>query len=164
MLYKLKLFITASLLSYKIQLLTPIQHFELLPESTLQSAQSSLLASLTPEVTSLLSRVETHLDKLARREQALIAKCELQEGRLSSSRSSGGIAKAGRTRGRGDSEADRQGSREESVDRVGLEQGREALRLKQMRQKKERLSYAVERLTVQAQQRERQLRMSMAAQ
>ena len=45
-----------------------------------------------------------------------------------------------------------------------LEQGREQLRLKQMRQKKERLSYAVERLTLQAQQKERQLRMSMAAQ
>lgn len=32
-----------------------------------------------------------------------------------------------------------------------------------MRQKKERLSYAVERLTLQEQQRVRQLRMSMAA-
>jgi DASH complex subunit SPC19 len=40
----------------------------------------------------------------------------------------------------------------------------EALKMKQMRQKKERLSYAVERLTLQAQQRERQLRKSMAAQ
>lgn len=46
----------------------------------------------------------------------------------------------------------------------GVEQGREALRVKQMRRKKERLSYAVERLTLQAQQRERQLRMSVAAQ
>jgi len=110
--------------------------------------------------------VETHLDKLARREQALIAKCDLQEGRLSSSRNSSGIRKAGRSRGRGDSETERQGGREESAesDIVGVEQGREALRLKQMRQKKERLSYAVERLTLQAQQRERQLRMSMAAQ
>ena len=45
-----------------------------------------------------------------------------------------------------------------------LEHGRQQLRLKQMRQKKDRLSYAVERLTLQAQQRERQLRMSMAAQ
>ena len=40
--------------------------------------------------------------------------------------------------------------------------GREALRLKQMRARKERLEYAVERLVMQAQQRERQLRMSMA--
>ena len=35
-------------------------------------------------------------------------------------------------------------------------------RLKQLRGKKERLGYAVERLNLQAQQRERQLRMSVA--
>jgi DASH complex subunit SPC19 len=40
---------------------------------------------------------------------------------------------------------------------------RETLRLKQMKGKKERLGYAVERLVLQAQQRERQLRMSVAA-
>ena len=49
---------------------------------------------------------------------------------------------------------------------VGMsgEGSREALRLKQLRGKKERLSYAVERLVLQAQQKERQLRMSVAAQ
>lgn len=41
---------------------------------------------------------------------------------------------------------------------------REALRLKAVRAKKERLAYTVERLSLQAQQRERQLRMSVAAQ
>ena len=41
--------------------------------------------------------------------------------------------------------------------------GNEA-KLKQLSLKKERLSYAVERLTLQAQHRERQLRKSMAAQ
>ena len=41
---------------------------------------------------------------------------------------------------------------------------REALRLKQMRAKKERLEYAVERLALEARQRERQLRKSVAAQ
>ena len=39
----------------------------------------------------------------------------------------------------------------------------EELKHKQLRQKKERLSYAVDRLELQARQRERQLRMSMAA-
>lgn len=49
---------------------------------------------------------------------------------------------------------------------VGMrgEGSREALRLKQLRGKKERLKYAVDRLMLQAQQRERQLRMSVAAQ
>lgn len=37
------------------------------------------------------------------------------------------------------------------------------LRLKALRQKKERLGYAVERLGLQSQQRQRQLRMSVAA-
>ena len=39
----------------------------------------------------------------------------------------------------------------------------EEFKYKQLRQKKERLSYAVDRLELQARQRERQLRMSMAA-
>lgn len=38
-----------------------------------------------------------------------------------------------------------------------------ALRLKALRQKKERLGYAVERLTLQSQQRQRQLKISIAA-
>ena len=38
-----------------------------------------------------------------------------------------------------------------------------ALRLKALRSKKERLGYAVERLELQSQQRQRQLRMSVAA-
>ena len=36
------------------------------------------------------------------------------------------------------------------------------MKMKMLKQKKERLSFAVERLTLQAKQRERQLRMSMA--
>lgn len=127
------------------------QHFELLPEPTLHEAQSTLLASLTPEISSLLSRVEAHLDKLARREQALIARTELLEGRIGEGRASMGGSR---------------GSGVEDRSSVGMsgEGSREALRLKQLRGKKERLSYAVERLVLQAQQKERQLRMSVAAQ
>jgi DASH complex subunit SPC19 len=40
----------------------------------------------------------------------------------------------------------------------------EEMKMQQLRQKKERLSYAVSRLELQAGQRERQLRKSMAAQ
>ncbi|MCJ1474528.1 hypothetical protein MMC13_003186 [Lambiella insularis] len=149
------------------KVLQTTRHFELLPESQLQDAQSSLLASLTPELTSLLTRVEVHLDKLSRREQALIAKCELQEGRLSSSRTSGigrEDARAPLQHGKAGNVFRRHGDDGDDKDEEeGLEQGREQLRLKQMRQKKERLSYAVERLILQAQQKERQLRKSMAA-
>lgn len=131
-------------------------------------AQKELLDTITPEVETLLGRVDAHLDRLERREQSLVAKCDLQEGRLSSRQSGGSGFGSSSSAGRGGS------GRHASARGSGLadgesgagegEKGREVLRLKQMRQKKERLSYAVERLNLQAQQRERQLRMSMAAQ
>ncbi|KAI4196888.1 MAG: hypothetical protein LQ350_006257 [Teloschistes chrysophthalmus] len=126
------------------------KHFELLPSSALSAAQTRLLSSLTPEFNNLLARVETHLDRLERREQNLIARCELLEGRLSMS---GEDAEAfgKRAGGRKSIAAEGDGSRE-------------ALRLKQSRAKKERLGYAVERLGLQARQKERQLRLSVAAQ
>jgi DASH complex subunit SPC19 len=126
-----------------------LQHFELVSEHDLTTAQSSLLSEIQPEVSTLLTRVEAYLDKLQRREQSLIAKAELQEGRLSQpSRSSYGKKTSG----------------------VGIKNGAggpsnvEEMKMQQLRQKKERLSYAVSRLELQAGQRERQLRKSMAAQ
>ena len=92
--------------------------------------------------------METYLDKLERREQSLIAKAELQEGRLSQpSRSSYG--KKNSSVG---------GAKNGALSNV------EEMKMQQLRQKKERLSYAVSRLELQAGQRERQLRKSMAAQ
>lgn len=128
------------------------QHFELVSSHDLTTAQSTLLSEITPEVTTLLSRVEQHLDKLERREKSLIAKAELQEGRLSQpSRSSYGAG----ARGSGDGG---------SATGAGpaLSKGEE-LKMQQLRQKKERLSYAVSRLELQAGQRERQLRKSVGA-
>lgn len=97
--------------------------------------------------------METHLGKLERREQSLIAKCELQEGRLGQG-AEAREEKAGKVR-----KASGNGTGAEA------DAGREAraLRLKALRQKKERLGYVVERLTLQSQQRQRQLRMSIAA-
>ncbi|KAL8872499.1 MAG: hypothetical protein Q9174_001886 [Haloplaca sp. 1 TL-2023] len=131
------------------KVLQTTKHFELLPSSDLSAAQSRLLSSLTPEFNTLLLRVESHLDRLERREQALIARCGLLEGRLSTyGEDEEGMAKA---------------SERKSIAAEG-DGSREALKLKQMRAKKERLGYAVERLGLQAQQRERQLRLSVAAQ
>lgn len=138
------------------KVLQTTRHFELLPESSLQAAQRSLLDSLTPEINSLLSRCESHLDRLERREQALIARCELLEGRLSSS---GGDGRRSRSASLSGGKARASGAADGGE---GAE--REMLKLKQMRAKKERLQYAVERLELQAKQRQRQLRMSVAAQ
>lgn len=131
-----------------------MQHFELLPEPTLREAQQSLLDEITPSIAHLLFLASNHVDKLSRREQGLKAKCDLQEGRLSSnpeSRSSAsrqnqsGAALRGRLAGSGGAAS-------------------KAAELRRLVQKKERLKYAVDRLELQSTQRERQLRKSMAAQ
>ncbi|KAF2467253.1 DASH complex, subunit Spc19 [Lindgomyces ingoldianus] len=136
------------------KVLQTARHFELISEPDLQAAQSALLSEIRPEVENLLQRVSNHLDKLERREQSLVAKCDLNEGRLS--RDSTGVS------------AFRPSSRSSQTRKAGEEGGKaisalQELKYKQLRQKKQRLSYAVETLELQAKQRERQLRMSMAA-
>jgi DASH complex subunit SPC19 len=134
-----------------------------LPESALTDAQTALHDEIAPEVTQLLQRVETHLAKMERHEQALVAKAELQEGRLEQHAAS----RAGKDQG----------------DAFGAiaGTGEKAERLRALRAKKERLTYTVQRLNLQAGHKvyygstiykyhtdlaiqERQLRMSMAAQ
>jgi DASH complex subunit SPC19 len=128
-----------------------MQHFELIPEQSLQTAQSSLLNEITPEVNNLLTRVSTYLDKLERREQSLVAKHELQQGRLDmQQRTPTNSRPASRVRAK-------------SIGGAGGTLGMaEQLKMKQLKQKKERLQFAIDRLQLQAGQRERQLRKSMA--
>lgn len=114
----------------------------------MQTAQSALLSEIRPEVDNLLKRVENYLDKLERREQSLIAKCDLNDGRLGRDASSAPARPSS-------SATQRQAGRAMSA--------QQELRFKQLKQRKDRLSYAVETLELQAKQRERQLRMSMAA-
>ncbi|RDW61491.1 hypothetical protein BP5796_11383 [Coleophoma crateriformis] len=136
------------------KVLSSTRHFELLPQSTLQTAQATLAAELTPAIATLLNRSEAHVAKMQRREQALIAKAELQEGRL----------EQGGSRGEGLKRKKSLEGRIAKVARTGGIGGEEkVMRLKALRQKKERLGYAVERLGLQSQQRQRQLRKSVAA-
>lgn len=123
-----------------------LQHFELLPEPTVREAQQALLDEITPSIAHLLSLASNHVEKLSRREQGLKAKCELQEGRLSSDepRKSSRSQSSAALRGRGSGNAAK------------------AMELRRLVQKKERLQYTVERLELQGRQRERQLRKSMA--
>lgn len=123
-----------------------------MPEPTLREAQQSLLDEITPSIAHLLSLASNHVDKLSRREQGLKAKCDLQEGRLSSNPESKASAKSqsntalrGRLAGSGSAAS-------------------KAAELRRLVQKKERLKYAVDRLELQSTQRQRQLRKSMAAQ
>ena len=95
----------------------------------------------------LFRSVETHLDRLERREQQLMAKAELQEGRLSQ------VVGGGHHR-----------SASKPQPRRNMSSGNDekAQRLRKLRQKKERLGYAVERLGLQSQQKQRQLRQSIS--
>ena len=126
------------------------QHFELLPEPTLREAQKTLVDEITPAIGQLLSTAESCVDQLARKEEGLKARCELLEGRLS--------------HGRRDSSLIGGKSRIESsaLSQQGAQTDATVLEMKRLRQKKERLQYAVERLELQSKQRERELRKSMA--
>lgn len=89
------------------------------------------------------------MDKLERREQSLIAKCDLNDGRLGRD-STGGSGS-------------RPASKSAPTSGGKAVSAQQELRVKALKAKKDRLSYAVETLEMQAKQRERQLRMSMAA-
>ncbi|PVI00730.1 hypothetical protein DM02DRAFT_614180 [Periconia macrospinosa] len=136
------------------KVLQTTRHFELISEPDLHQAQSTLLSEIRPEVESLLLRVQNYLDKLERREQSLIAKCDLNEGRLGSTSSESAFATSG---GRGASGGTGAGGSGKALSAI------QEMKYKQLRAKKQRLSYSVETLELQAKQRERQLRMSMAA-
>ncbi|KAH7412406.1 DASH complex subunit Spc19 [Cadophora sp. MPI-SDFR-AT-0126] len=143
------------------KVLSSTRHFELTPNHTLQAAQSSLASELAPAISTLLTRAEIYISKLERKQNSLIARCELLEGRLEGAgesarglkkqRSLDKLVRGGRKGGFGGGGKGSGGGEEM------------ALRLKALRSKKERLGYAVERLTLQSQQRQRQLRMSVAA-
>jgi len=74
------------------------QHFELTPSQTLQTAQASLASELQPAILTLLSRTELYIAKQERRQQALVARSELLEGRLEGNVGGGGgeLRKKGR--------------------------------------------------------------------
>ncbi|KAJ4358607.1 DASH complex subunit spc19 [Didymosphaeria variabile] len=132
------------------KVLQTTRHFELISEPDLHTAQSALLSEIRPEVEALFTRVQNYLDKLERREQSLIAKCDLNDGRLDTPDNSAESAFATKSRGS-------EGANGKPMSTV------QEMKYKQLKAKKQRLSYAVETLEMQAKQRERQLRMSMAA-
>ncbi|CAI7598221.1 hypothetical protein N7533_006833 [Penicillium manginii] len=137
------------------KVLQTTRHFELLPEPTLREAQQSLLDEITPSIAHLLSLASNHVERLSRREEGLKAKCDLQEGRLSS-KSEG---RSSATRNQNKSTTSARGQLAGAGNAAS-----KAAELRRLVQKKERLKYAVDRLELQSKQRERQLRKSMAVQ
>jgi DASH complex subunit SPC19 len=125
----------------------------------LREAQQSLLDEITPSIAHLLTLSSNHVEKLARREQGLKARCDLQEGRLSSNQESRSSASRNQTQ----SSALRGRMAGASAGSLGSAASK-AAELKRLVQKKERLKFAVDRLELQSQQKQRQLRKSMATQ
>ncbi|KAI9652123.1 MAG: hypothetical protein M1829_001853 [Trizodia sp. TS-e1964] len=136
------------------KVLQTTKHYELISELELKAAQNSLREEIAPEVEHLLRKVETQLERLDRKEQSLIAKADLQEGRLKQ-QTQRNIGNARRR------EPAVQGF-EDASRKVKEEKERTLQKLTALRQKRDRLSYAVERLTLQGQQKERQLRITVA--
>ncbi|KAJ6019223.1 hypothetical protein N7499_009618 [Penicillium canescens] len=136
------------------KVLQTTRHFELLPEPTLREAQQSLLDEITPSIAHLLTLSTNHVEKLARREQGLKAKCDLQEGRLSSNPESRSSA----------SRQTQTNALRGCMAGSGSNNAAKAAELRRLQQKKERLKFAVDRLELQSTQKQRQLRKSMAAQ
>lgn len=125
------------------------QHFELIPETTLKTAQQSLAEEVSPAVEQLLSTAESYVNQLARKEQSLKAQHELLEGRLASQRSSTAGQAA---RYRSSSFANRSNAPSDP----------RSQQMKRLQQKKDQLQFAIERLELQGKQKERELRKSMA--
>ncbi|KAM5475893.1 DASH complex subunit spc19 [Microsporum audouinii] len=134
------------------KVLQSTRHFELLPEPTLKEAQQAIVDEITPSISHLITLASNHTDKLARRQEALKAKAELQKGRL---------YHEPRPSSSGSMHHERKGVYSASM--AGGAAGGKAAELRRLTQKKERLQYAVDRLELQSKQRERQLRKSMAA-
>ncbi|KAL2373559.1 mitotic spindle biogenesis protein Spc19 [Blastomyces gilchristii SLH14081] len=147
------------------KVLQTTRHFELLPEPTVREAQKAIHDEINPSIAHLLSLASNHVEKLARREQSLKAKYELQQGRLSydgDGDDGDGNGPHASRRSNNSHQTRRPLSTGRSVTETAAA-GR-AAELRKLVQKKERLQYTVERLELQSKQRERQLRKSMAAQ
>ncbi|KAL8413273.1 hypothetical protein RB594_004772 [Gaeumannomyces avenae] len=126
-----------------ISVLKTVRHYELIPARTLAAAEASLRSEIGPFVGLLLDRADGHLARQARRIETLKAKAELQAGRLS--HDDGGARK-------------KQQQAAAAADRKKQLKGEAALRARMVRQRKEALRYAVDRLETEVAQKERELR------
>ncbi|KAF8468955.1 DASH complex subunit Spc19 [Kalaharituber pfeilii] len=140
------------------------RHFELLSEPEIHAAQASLREEIVPEFQHLLRKVEVHLERMERREKGLVAKSELLKGRIEAGLAAGKAGSAGASGepagGRAASSAFGGGGGGAAIGGASARENAE--RMRQLRAKKERLMYTVERLSLQKGQKHRQLRMSMS--
>ena len=136
------------------KILASQQHFELLPERTLQEAQNSVLEEIVPAIDSLLSTVDIQVAKMERLEESLKARNELLDGRLKNDGDQNyGNTPAILALSKNTARSHESDSNSDYT---------KAMDMKRLKQRKERLVYAVSRLEMESRQRRRDLRKSMA--
>lgn len=141
-------------------ILSSKRHFELVPSSRLVTAQKSLAAEIEPIITTLLSQAEGYVARLERKQQGLIARSQLLSGRLDGAQTSSSYKTQGSYNNGSKLVKPRDISKIEGISNNNEER---ANRMKMLQRKKEKLGYNIERLVLQSQQRQRQLRKSIAA-
>lgn len=113
------------------------RHFEVVAESDVEEALQSLVHEIYPQMLELLQRAEAGIAKLERREKTLHGKWELQQVRL---------------------------QQKPSKPRYGLSNVSELSikteELRALRAKKERLLYHLDRLSLESEQKQRQMKIN----
>ncbi|TPX11066.1 uncharacterized protein E0L32_007927 [Thyridium curvatum] len=131
-----------------VSVLKTVRHYELIPQTTLAAAESSLRDEIGPSIALLLDRADRSLDREARRIETLKARAELQAGRLSHGPEDDQHYDSGRNSSKG----------KQTGKALG---GEAALRARMIRQRKEALKYSVERMELEVGQKERELRVRL---
>lgn len=147
------------------------RHYELIPQTTLQAAESSLRSELAPAITTLLDRADAHADRVDRRIESLKARAELQQGRLdnshtstASSRYQSGGGGGGASKYKSGAGAGGKGKGKGKGAGTGATlDGGAKLRARVLMQRREALQYSVERLELEVLQKERELRKRLDA-
>ncbi|KAI1198261.1 putative mitotic spindle biogenesis protein Spc19 [Nemania serpens] len=134
-----------------MSVLKTARHYELIPQTTLQTAEASLRAELAPAITTLLDRADAHIARVDRRVESLKARAELQQGRLDDAPSS---SSSSRSRNNNNNN--------NSAGTATLDPAAR-LRARVMKQRREALQYSVERLELEVLQKERELRKRLDA-
>lgn len=130
------------------KLLQANRHFEVVGESEVVKAHQELAAEVEPQMEDLLRRAEQEMARLERKEKNLSSKSDLQQVRLHQRASS-----TRPTAAAGDTE--QKDDRSERADSAAKVEKRKNLRLK-----RERLLFSLQRLELEEDQKRRQLRQS----
>ncbi|KAI0118227.1 Spc19-domain-containing protein [Nemania sp. FL0031] len=133
-----------------MSVLKTARHYELIPQTTLQTAEASLRSELAPAISTLLERADAHIARVDRRVESLKARAELQQGRLDNSSSSTSTSR-------------QQHQQQRSKSGSAALDSSAKLRARVLKQRREALQYSVERLELEVLQKERELRKHLDA-